>query len=113
MSGETVIGRVQPAEPPRGMPGDITDELQRTPIWSDQMVAAAGIPIHDVPLVTVGGGLGSLALVEFLRAQRIASFKLPERLEVVAEMPLSPVGKILKRDLRERIAAMVEQESRG
>lgn len=67
MSGETVIGRVQPAEPPRGMPGDITEELQRTPVWSDQMVAAAGIPIHDVPLVTVGGGLGSLALVEFLR----------------------------------------------
>ncbi|ROO86466.1 acyl-CoA synthetase (AMP-forming)/AMP-acid ligase II [Actinocorallia herbida] len=39
-------------------------------------------------------------LVEFLRACRIASFKLPERLELRAELPRNPVGKILKRELR-------------
>jgi 2,3-dihydroxybenzoate-AMP ligase len=44
-------------------------------------------------------------LIEFLRAQRIASFKLPERLELMREFPLSPVGKILKRELREAIEA--------
>ena len=44
-------------------------------------------------------------LIVFLRAQRIASFKLPERLELMSEFPLSPVGKILKRELREAIAA--------
>ena len=44
-------------------------------------------------------------LVAFLRLQRIASFKLPERLELMAEFPLSPVGKILKRRLREMIEA--------
>ena len=48
-------------------------------------------------------------LVAFLRQQRIASFKLPERLELMTEFPISPVGKILKRQLREivegRIAA--------
>ncbi len=44
-------------------------------------------------------------LVAFLRAQRIASFKLPERLELMTEFPLSPVGKILKRQLRESIEA--------
>ncbi len=44
-------------------------------------------------------------LVAFLRQQRIASFKLPERLELMAEFPLSPVGKILKRQLREMIEA--------
>jgi 2,3-dihydroxybenzoate-AMP ligase len=49
-------------------------------------------------------------LVAFLRAQRIASFKLPERLELLDELPVSPVGKILKRELRERIAARIEQE---
>jgi non-ribosomal peptide synthetase component E (peptide arylation enzyme) len=32
-------------------------------------------------------------LIAFLRQQRIATFKLPERLEVVAELPLSPVGQ--------------------
>ncbi len=44
-------------------------------------------------------------LVAFLRAQRIAAFKLPERLELMTEFPLSPVGKILKRQLRETVEA--------
>ena len=49
-------------------------------------------------------------LIAFLKAKRIASFKLPERLELVAEFPTSPVGKILKRELRERIAAKLAGE---
>ncbi|HRO61162.1 MAG TPA: AMP-binding protein [Burkholderiaceae bacterium] len=49
-------------------------------------------------------------LVAFLRGQGIASFKLPERLELVDEFPVSPVGKILKRQLREMIADRIEQE---
>jgi len=52
-------------------------------------------------------------LTGFLRQQKIASFKLPERLEVVAELPLSPVGKILKRELRERITEMLAREARS
>jgi 2,3-dihydroxybenzoate-AMP ligase len=49
-------------------------------------------------------------LIDFLRRQKIASFKLPERLEVVSQFPLSPVGKILKRALREMIATRIEEE---
>ena len=56
-----------------------------------------------------GASLTLDELVAFLREQRIASFKLPERLELMSEFPISPVGKILKRQLREivegRIAA--------
>jgi 2,3-dihydroxybenzoate-AMP ligase len=52
-------------------------------------------------------------LIAFLRVQKIASFKLPERLEVVSQFPLSPVGKILKRQLREMIAAKMEDEKAG
>ena len=36
-------------------------------VWTDQELADAGIPILDVPLVSVGGGLGSLALIGLLR----------------------------------------------
>jgi 2,3-dihydroxybenzoate---[aryl-carrier protein] ligase len=57
-----------------------------------------------------GETLGFAELIAFLRAQQIASFKLPERLEIAAELPLSPVGKILKRELREIIAAKLTQE---
>jgi non-ribosomal peptide synthetase component E (peptide arylation enzyme) len=42
-------------------------------------------------------------VVGFLRDQQIASYKLPERLEVVDALPRNPVGKVLKRELRERV----------
>jgi 2,3-dihydroxybenzoate-AMP ligase len=42
---------------------------------------------------------------------QIASYKLPERLEVVTQFPLSPVGKILKRELRDAIAARLDAEA--
>ena len=52
-------------------------------------------------------------LIAHLRGQHIASFKLPERLEVMTAFPVSPVGKILKRELRDMIAAKVEAERAG
>ena len=57
-----------------------------------------------------GQSLDFAELVAFLRQQNIASFKLPERLELVSEFPVSPVGKILKRQLREAIAEKIERE---
>ena len=58
-----------------------------------------------------GAALVLAELLAFLRAQRIASFKLPERLEIMDEFPVSPVGKILKRQLREMIAEKVARET--
>ena len=57
-----------------------------------------------------GQSLEFSELIAFLKQQHIASFKLPERLELVREFPLSPVGKILKRQLREAIAQKMERE---
>ena len=47
--------------------GDLTPDLIATDRWSDDMVARAGIPIVDVPLVSVGGGIGSFVTVDYLR----------------------------------------------
>ncbi len=47
--------------------------------------------------------LGFDELIAHLRGQQIASFKLPERLALMDSFPVSPVGKILKRELRERL----------
>jgi 2,3-dihydroxybenzoate-AMP ligase len=52
-------------------------------------------------------------LVAFLRRAQIASFKLPERLELVDALPQSPVGKILKRELRERLLATMAGSAPG
>lgn len=57
-----------------------------------------------------GAQLDFAQLIAFLRERHIANFKLPERLEVVTQFPLSPVGKILKSQLRQDIAAKLAQE---
>jgi non-ribosomal peptide synthetase component E (peptide arylation enzyme) len=42
-------------------------------------------------------------LVAYLRERQVAAFKLPERLEYADALPRNPVGKILKRQLRESL----------
>ncbi len=49
-------------------------------------------------------------LIAYLRARQIASFKLPERLELMDAFPVSPVGKIMKRELRDLVAAKLASE---
>ena len=41
-------------------------------------------------------------IVGHLRDAKIASYKLPERLELIDALPRNPVGKIVKGDLRDR-----------
>lgn len=50
-------------------------------------------------------------LAGFLKQQQIASFKLPERLEVLEQFPTSLVGKILKRQLRDMITEKMQHEA--
>jgi acyl-CoA synthetase len=42
-------------------------------------------------------------IVEYLRGLGIATFKLPERLELRHELPRNPLGKILKHELRDEL----------
>jgi cyclohexanecarboxylate-CoA ligase len=44
-------------------------------------------------------------LVRYLESRQLARHKLPERLEIVGEFPMTPSGKIQKYKLREQIAA--------
>ena len=57
-----------------------------------------------------GARLDFHELCEFLIERGIAKFKLPERLELVNEFPMSPAGKVLRRDLRVLIAEMLAAE---
>lgn len=59
-----------------------------------------------------GENISFQEVVDFLMAKQIAKFKLPERLEIVDEFPLSNVGKILKRDLGEDIKCKLEAEGK-
>ena len=62
--------------------GDLTDELLRSDYWTDAMVAAAGIPVQDVPFVTVGGGIGSFVMVDYLRVAGVT----PDRIKILSNL---------------------------
>ncbi|MBW0272750.1 2,3-dihydroxybenzoate-AMP ligase [Nocardia sp. MH4] len=46
-------------------------------------------------------------LVNHLRDRQVASFKLPERLEIVDTIPRNPVGKIMRRTIRDALTPSV------
>ena len=52
-------------------------------------------------------------LISFLQAKEIAKFKLPERLELIDELPVSTFGKVSKKLLTELISEKIIQEAGG
>jgi 2,3-dihydroxybenzoate-AMP ligase len=72
--------------------------------------AAMGEKMCAYVVLRTGHALALPELVAFLRTHEIAKFKLPERLEVVADFPVSTFGKVSKKALAERIAARLDTE---
>ena len=64
------------------MQGDITEELVETPIWSDAMLRQHGIPVYDIPFVSIGGGIGSFAMVDTLRIAGVGT----ESMRVISDI---------------------------
>jgi acyl-CoA synthetase (AMP-forming)/AMP-acid ligase II len=75
-------------------------------------VAVVGVPDpatgeRACAVVVLTEGAGSLSLtelVEYCREQKLANQKIPERLEIVDQLPRNALGKILKRELRSTYA---------
>jgi 2,3-dihydroxybenzoate-AMP ligase len=59
-----------------------------------------------------GSTLSLEELVAFLMKEEIAKHKLPERLEIADDFPLSPFGKVSKKDLTERISLKLKTEGK-
>ena len=57
-----------------------------------------------------GRSLSLPELVEFLKGREIAKFKLPERLEILSDFPVSTFGKVSKKTLVEMVTAKLERE---
>jgi 2,3-dihydroxybenzoate-AMP ligase len=57
-----------------------------------------------------GRSLSLKDLVEFLKDREIAKFKLPERLEILSDFPVSTFGKVSKKALVEMVTAKLERE---
>ena len=73
-------------------------------------VAVIGVPderwgetVKALVVLAPGAAVETDELVAFAR-ERLAGYKLPRSVEFVAELPHSPAGKVLKRELRARYA---------
>jgi hypothetical protein len=62
--------------------GDLTEGLLVSDWWTDSMIQAAGIPVVDVPFVTIGGGIGSFVTVDYLRIAGVP----PDRIRVLSNL---------------------------
>jgi 2,3-dihydroxybenzoate-AMP ligase len=73
--------------------------------------AAMGEKMCACVVLKPGETLDLPQLVGFLAAREIAKFKLPERLEVLPEFPVSTFGKVSKKALAEFVAAKLAAPS--
>ena len=68
----------------------------------DERICAVLVPRPEADADVV---LSLNAVRDFLAGEGVADYKLPERVELVPALPRNPVGKILKRDLRDSLRA--------
>jgi 2,3-dihydroxybenzoate-AMP ligase len=73
--------------------------------------AAMGEKMCACVILRRGASLTLPELVAFLLTHEIAKFKLPERLEVLSDFPVSTFGKVSKKALGEMVAGKLAQES--
>ncbi len=96
---------------------EIEDLLMQHPLVGDVAVVAMpdarlGERACAYVLPKPGGETLVLAdLTTFLREHQIAVQKLPERLELIDEMPMTAVGKVRKNVLRDDVASKIENAS--
>ncbi|MFN8418705.1 MAG: hypothetical protein U0528_05610 [Anaerolineae bacterium] len=61
-------------------------------------------------VLKAGTATSDIELIDFLRT-RLARFKVPQSVEFIDALPISAAGKILKRELRERVTATGEKQA--
>ncbi|KJM63918.1 2,3-dihydroxybenzoate-AMP ligase [Pluralibacter gergoviae] len=87
------------------------EEVENLLLHHEAVIHAALVSMEDSLLgekscayLVVTAPLKAVAVRRFLREQGVAEFKLPDRVECVDALPLTPVGKVDKKKLREWLA---------
>jgi len=90
------------------------EEVENLILSHPSVKNVACIPVPDAALgermcacvmLRDGASLGFEELKNFLIAKEIAKFKIPERLEIMPDFPVSTFGKVSKKKLAEMVAA--------
>jgi long-chain acyl-CoA synthetase len=89
-------------------PREVEDTLLRHPAVRE--AAVVGVPdayrgetVWAYVSLRPGAAATPAELIEFCRAE-LAAYKYPRRVEVLADLPKTPTGKLLRRELRQRAA---------
>jgi 2,3-dihydroxybenzoate-AMP ligase len=97
----------------RGAEKISAEEIENLILQHPAVQNVACVPIPDPHLgermcacviLRSGGSLTLEELVDFLMTKEIAKFKLPERLEIFPDFPVSTFGKVSKKALAETVA---------
>jgi len=89
-------------------PREVEDTLVRHPAVREAAVigvpdAYRGETVWAFVSLRPGAGATPEELTEFCRAE-LAAYKYPRRIEIVPDLPKTPTGKLLRRELRQRTA---------
>ena len=95
---------------------EVEEQIYRHPAVEDVAVVAMpderlGERMCAYVVPQAGRTLALDELIAFLEAKEIARFKLPERLELLDDLPVSTFGKVSKKALGEWIAAKIADEN--
>ncbi len=95
-------------------PREVEDVLFQHPAVRECAVigapdAVSGEVVKACVVLREGQQVTAEALIAFCR-ERIASYKVPRAVEFIPALPKSPTGKVLKRELRQRLAERVVPE---
>lgn len=71
---------------------------------------AMGEKMCAYAILRKGHALNLPTLVDYLKTKEIAKFKLPERLEILSEFPVSTFGKVSKKNLVEMVTGKLDEE---
>ncbi|MFC4054929.1 (2,3-dihydroxybenzoyl)adenylate synthase [Actinomadura syzygii] len=112
-SGHLVVAGREKDQINRGGEKVAAEEIENHLLAHPAVQDAAVVAVPDRFLgertcaVVVPRGVAPVAgeLREFLRDRGLASFKIPDRVEIVTRFPVTGVGKISKRELRRALAA--------
>ncbi|MHC0465668.1 (2,3-dihydroxybenzoyl)adenylate synthase EntE [Kosakonia cowanii] len=87
------------------------EEIENLLLRHEAVIHAALVSMEDSLLgekscayLVVKTPLRAVAIRRFLREQGVAEFKLPDRVECLEALPLTPVGKVDKKQLRQWVA---------
>ena len=96
-------------------PASIENPLIKHPAVLDVAVAAMPDPVlgeRACAFVMLRDGMSLTfdEMIAFLKGQDLAVFQLPERLEIVEDLPRGPGGKVIKKELTALVAEKLKRE---